>query len=153
MANCEMCGRERDKLVEALVEGSMLNVCSDCGKHGNVVTIYRPEAAPKVENSSTQEEPIDIVVDNYPEIVKSAREKKKLTQEELAKDIGERESVVHQVESGKMKPTFKLAKKLNVYLGIQLIEKVEKINVKKDIKNIDFKDKSLTIADLLKKDE
>ena len=49
-----------------------------------------------------------------------------------------------------MKPTFKLAKKLNVYLGINLIEKVPRMNVNES-KEINFKDKDLTIGDLLKR--
>ncbi len=147
MATCEMCGKEKE-LVNAVVEGSMLKVCSDCGKHGNVISISRPKTV--IRTFESKEEDVEVIVEDYFYLVKTAREKKGLTQEELAKDIGEKESLIHQVESQKMKPTFKLAKKLNVYLGINLIEKVPRMNVNES-KEINFKDKDLTIGDLLKR--
>ena len=151
-----MCGKKTENLVEAIVEGSMLSVCQNCSKHGNVIRVLQ---APKELSADfnrervSPNEPVEVVIDKYPEVIKKAREKMGLTQEQLAKDVGERESVIHQAESGKMKPNFTLAKKLNVYLKINLIEKVEKIDIKKDKKDINFKDKTITIGDLLKKDE
>lgn len=151
---CEMCGKKTENPVEAIVEGSMLSVCQKCSKHGNVIRVLQ---APKEISAEfnrervSSEDPVEVVVDSYPEVIKKAREKMGLTQEQLAKDVGERESIIHQAESGKMKPNFMLAKKLNVYLKINLIEKVEKIDFKKDKKDINFKDKTITIGDLLKK--
>jgi len=149
-----MCGKKTEDLFEAIVEGSMLSVCKNCSKHGNVIRVLQ---APKEISAEfkrervSSEDPVEVIVEDYTGVIKKAREKMKLTQEQLAKDVGERESVIHQTESGKMKPNFSLAKKLNVYLKINLIEKAEKIDVKKDKKDIDFEDKTLTIGDLLKK--
>lgn len=148
MASCEMCGKERE-LIDAVVEGSVLKVCKECSKHGKAVPIYKPEIVEeKREIEKEIIEDVEVIVDDYFYLIKKAREKKGLKQEELAKDIGEKESVIHQVESQKMKPNFKLARKLEVYLGIKLMDKVPRANVKKEI---DFKDESLTIGDLLKK--
>jgi putative transcription factor len=150
-----MCGRSGE-LTDAVVEGAILKVCSECSKLGKVVVISGPvEEERNLENSNKfremSEEEVEIIVDDYSNIIKNARERKGLKQEELARDIGERESVIHQIESGGMKPDFKLAKKLNAYLRIDLIRKAEKIDWKKEEKKIDFKDKSLTIGDLLRK--
>ena len=150
--NCEVCGKKSENLVDAIVEGSMLKVCSGCSRSGKVIPILSQPVV-KEEKQIEKEEDVDVIINNYSELIKKAREKKDLTQEELAKDIGEKESTVQNVESGNMKPNFKLANKLKVYLGIDLIEKVERVDVKKEMKDIDFKDKSLTIGDLLKKDE
>jgi putative transcription factor len=153
---CDMCGKE-GSLVDAIVEGSMLKVCSECSKHGVVVVGQKEEKQEEVREIPVTVEPtkqgeeIDVIINNYSQIIKVAREKKGLTQEELAKDIGEKESVIVGVESGNMKPDFKLAGKLNIYLKINLIEKAEKVDFKKDKKDIDFKDKTVTIGDLLKK--
>ncbi|MBU2406933.1 MAG: TIGR00270 family protein, partial [Nanoarchaeota archaeon] len=87
------------------------------------------------------------IVDGYSKIVKEGREKKGLKQEELAKEIAEKESLIHSIESGHIKPSFKTAKKLEVYLNISLIEKYEKKIGKKDV---NFKDELITIADLLR---
>ncbi len=142
-----MCGK-KSELVDAVVEGSILRVCSECGKHGNVVSIPKPR---KIEDNRVfnKEEDVDVIVEDYFYLIKKAREKKGLKQEELAKDIGEKESIIHQIESQKMKPDFKLAKKLNIYLGINLIEKAPRVDAK-EVKDIDFKDKTVTIGDLLK---
>jgi len=147
-----MCGKEGN-LTDAIVEGSMLKVCPDCSKHGQVVAISEPRVIREVKTFERREEDVEVIVEDYSELIKTAREKKGLKQEELARDVGERESIIHQIESGKMKPDFKLAKKLNFYLKIELIEKAPRINVKKESKEIDFKDKNLTIGDLLKKNE
>ncbi|MBT3690928.1 TIGR00270 family protein [Candidatus Woesearchaeota archaeon] len=150
MATCEMCGREGE-LIDAVVEGTMLKVCPVCSKHGKVVTLSKPSFVREIKTFEKREENVEVIVDDYSELIKTAREKKGLKQEELAKDVGERESIIHQIESGKMKPDFKLAKKLNFYLKIELMEKVSRIDVKKESKDIDFKDETITIGDLLKK--
>ena len=88
--------------------------------------------------------------ENFAEKIKKARERKEITQEDLAKFIAEKESVIHQLESGKLKPNFKLAHKLEVFLNISLVDKVE-TKLKKD-KKVDFKDGNLTIGDIITKD-
>jgi len=148
MANCDMCGKEGN-LIDAVVEGAMLKVCISCKDHGNVIPVVKPNFVKEKVIEQTEEE-IEVIVDNYSEVVKKARENKGLKQEELAKDIAEKESVIHQIESGGLKPTFKIAKKLEAYLRINLITKSQKME-KGVEKKIDFSDKNLTIGDLLKK--
>jgi putative transcription factor len=152
MGFCDLCGKE-DELVDAIVEGSMVEVCLECAKHGNVVTVNQPVVEKQIERKREEEgmiEYIDVIVDDFPERIKKARERKGLKQEDLAKAIGEKESVIHQLESGRLKPSFKLAKKLEVFLNISLIESVEQ-SMSKEEKAIDFRDKRITIGDLLKK--
>ena len=141
---CEMCGRN-EETQEAVVEGAMLNVCSHCSKFGVVVKKEEIVEKPKF----VREEVVDFVVDDYNHLIKKGREKKDLRQSELAKYIGEKESVVHSAEAGRFKPSLKVAKKLEVFLGIKLISKdIPEGDVKK---NLNFKDQDLTIADLLKR--
>ena len=40
MANCDLCGKKTE-LISALVEGTMLSVCSTCSKFGNVVQLNK----------------------------------------------------------------------------------------------------------------
>ncbi|MBS3172213.1 TIGR00270 family protein [Candidatus Woesearchaeota archaeon] len=148
MGVCEICGRIGE-VRDAVVEGAMVQVCSRCSKHGNVVFIPKPVALERKKEVESFEY-IDVIVDNYSSLIKDGREKKGLNHEELAKAIAEKESVISQVEAGNMKPNFKLAKKLAVFLNIELIENVE--SSKEGYKNINFKDSSLTIGDLLKKE-
>jgi len=102
MPQCEMCGAET-KLVDAIVEGTMLSVCQRCAKFGNVVAVRTPvaEKLPKskleIAKEVNMEEEIEAVVPDYSILIKKARERKGLKQEELARAIAEIESVVHKV--------------------------------------------------------
>ncbi|MBT6995377.1 TIGR00270 family protein [Candidatus Woesearchaeota archaeon] len=151
MAGCDMCGKERE-LVDAIVEGAVVQVCLDCSKHGSVVAINQPVVDKKIEFQKELEskpEYVDVIVEDFYKKIKGARERKSLNQEDLAQALAEKESVIHQLETGKLKPSFRLAKKLAVFLNIDLIESVESNkNIKKDV---NLKSESVTIGDLLKK--
>ncbi len=145
-----MCGKEGE-LVDSIVEGTMMNVCLDCSNYGKVVMINRPVIDRKVKMKKETEEAgyVEVVVDNYSERIKKARENKNMKQEDLAKAIAEKESVIHQLESSKLKPNFKLAQKLEIFLNIKILEKAETNLSEK--KNVNFKSSNLTIADLISK--
>ena len=46
MSLCDMCGKETD-LVVALIEGTELNVCRECGKFGKILRKLKTEELPK----------------------------------------------------------------------------------------------------------
>lgn len=139
---CEICGKE-DKLIKADIEGVILNVCDECIKFGKVVKedkeIKVREIKPRLK------EVIKDVVGDYSEIVKKRREELNLTQKELSRKINEKESVIQNIETGKLEPDFVLARKLEKFLNIKLVREYEEENMK-----IDFRDKNLTIGDLIK---
>ncbi len=54
-------------------------------------------------------------------MVKQAREKRGLTQEQLGRAINVKASVISHVESGKMKPDLVLARTLGRYLKVDLL--------------------------------
>jgi putative transcription factor len=145
---CEMCGKEGE-LADSIVEGVMMGVCVICSDYGKVVPINKPIIDKKLEMKRETEDAgyIEVVVDNYANLIQKAREKKGLKQEDLAKAIAEKESVIHQLESSKLKPNFKLAQKLEVFLNIKVLEKVETNLVNK--RDVSFKSTDLTIGDLL----
>lgn len=146
MSGCEICGKKFDNLEKAIVEGVMMGVCHDCSKFGKVISVRKPLIEPKrVIPIQTKEYTEDIVTD-YADVIKKARERKGLKQEEVAKNVAEKESVIQKVENGSLKPSFVLARKLEQFFGIKLIEIEEN---KKQI-NLNLKDNSLTIGDLLK---
>ncbi len=152
MASCEMCGKERE-LVDAIVEGAAVQVCLECSKHGSVIAINQPVVDKKIEKMQEMEsrqEYVDVIVGDFSDRIKRARERKSMKQEDLAQALAEKESVIQSLETGGLKPTFKLAKKLSVFLGIDLVESVEAS--KKSEKKINFEAKDVTIGDLLKKE-
>ena len=60
---------------------------------------------------------------NYPEIIKKYREKKFLTQEDLAKLLGVSVVSINRWENGKFEPTMKCKRKLNdLFVETKLIK-------------------------------
>lgn len=144
MASCELCGKD-GTLVSVIVESIKLNVCESCSKYGKVAGNM---AARKVEDKKFfREEVIEIVIDDFSSIVKSSRERKFLTQKELAVKLNEKESVIAKIEQGSLKPSLDLARKLEKFLGIKLMTN-EKLS---EASSLNVKTGNLTIGDFLKK--
>jgi putative transcription factor len=133
---CEICGK---KLVEeplkTKVDGSIMLTCKECSKFGKV---QREPPKPKrpgaprggkaTKRIQRPIEPVEEVIENYNEIVRQAREKKGWSREELGEKIYEKASVVNRIESGKMVPDLKLARKIEKIMHVVLIEKSDDIS-------------------------
>lgn len=145
MGTCEMCGTET-WLVDAIVEGSMLKVCSRCANFGRTVKVEKPVFHEERPHKVILQEVSKYVIDNSAFLVKQAREKRGWKQEDLAHAIKERESVIHHVENGHLKPSLDLAIKLERALGIVLIVTYEEPKQKQ----VNLKNDGLTIGDLVK---
>lgn len=65
------------------------------------------------------------LIENYGEIIRNARIKMGISQEELAKQISEKLTIIKKIEQGSFKPPIELARKLEKFLKIKIIEKVE----------------------------
>lgn len=144
MANCELCGKET-KLIRAEVEGIVLNVCQGCAKHGKAI---RAPQAPKPSRRRTEAAPeiVEELVTDYSDRIRKARERKGMTQEEFAKMLNEKESIVQKIENGTFRPTIDKAKKFQKILNISLIDATEETPVKIG----KSKSEALTIGDILK---
>lgn len=122
MAFCEMCGKEAG-LVEAGIEGVELNVCSGCLKYGTVKKkVEMPVNHSFHQKQTRRAEPEFKTASNYSQLIRSAREKRGLKQEDFAKFLNEKESLVAKWESGLMKPSIDIARRLEKMLGIKLVE-------------------------------
>ena len=64
------------------------------------------------------------LVPNFHTLIKEGREKKGLTREELGFRIGERTVTISKIENGDLKPSDKIAKKLEKELNINLFEEI-----------------------------
>ncbi len=154
MAVCEMCGRA-GSLVNADVEGVMLQVCQGCSKYGQVRRDNsRPfsgggrgnfrSAAPVVREGVE----FRVVVD-FAAILRGVRERKKMTQEEFAKFLQEKESIVVNWEHGTVKPFVDTAKRLERVLGVKLIQKEDAVDVGEVVGQKKRTDE-LTLGDFIK---
>ncbi len=144
--DCDLCGKKTE-LIDGVVEGSILKICKTCVKFGEAVEIKKSilEEKSEPEPEKIKEEIIEEIVKDYSAKIKKARESLNLLQKNLAREIAEKESVIHNLESGHLEPSLDLAKKLENFLNIKLIimHKDEKVD------KIDFHNASLTIGDLL----
>ena len=143
---CELCGKVTE-LVVAMVEGTQLNVCANCGRFGKVLT-RTPQAAPrKAQQARTV--PVEQVVADYASRIRTAREKRGLTQEEFAKIIQVKESLLHKMETGNFEPPLDTARKLERILHINLVEVQQETENATGAK--ESKPAGLTIGDILKR--
>ncbi len=161
MEVCELCGKSCNT-VHAIVEGGVLNVCRDCVRYGNAIEMKKPnqdavDKAIKFSGSSWKNpvpKPVrsvesETIVQNFGNIVKNARVKMGMKQEDAAKAIAEKASVLQKVESGSLEPSLKLAKKLEQFFSVKLIKEQEKVS-EDTVKEFNIKSGALTIGDLIK---
>jgi putative transcription factor len=151
MPACEMCGREAE-LVKAVVEGSQLDVCMGCARFGKIVSRpqFRQRDAKQAPRAPLpkRKETVELILPDYSEKIRNAREKLGLTQEEFSKKLNERESFMQKIESGQMKPSIDMARKLEKELHITLIENYEEGEV--PIETPKSKTDGFTLGDFIK---
>jgi putative transcription factor len=124
MTSCELCGR-KESAHRCEIEGTMMNVCVDCAKYGKVKGSSNFKIVVQESKKSVSTEPEYIFVQGYGKIIKDAREKTGLKQEEFAKNINEHKSLIHQVESEHIKPSIIFARKLERALKVKIVEEVK----------------------------
>ncbi len=154
MPLCEMCGSNTNRLYKTSLEGTDLNVCKTCSSYGKVKEIIHTKIKERKSTKQDRiiEEPkteiIQLITNNYSQLIKNAREKKKLKQKEVARLLNEKESVIHKIESGSFRPSIKLAEKFERFFRINLIEEHEEIHTqKKDTTTSE----GFTLGDMMKK--
>ncbi|MDI6645101.1 MAG: multiprotein bridging factor aMBF1 [Methanobacteriaceae archaeon] len=124
---CEICGKNIiGKPMRTKIEGSVMYACNECAKLGK---IQREPVKPRKQRVASRppmrKEPSYEVHEEYNKLVRDAREKRGWSREDLAEKIYEKVSVINRIESGKMIPDVKLAKKLENILKISIVEKIE----------------------------
>ena len=70
------------------------------------------------------------LIEDYAKAIRTARQKKKLSQEELAQKVGERISTLQSIEAGRLKPTRKTIRGLERELDISLLEPIGTVPLK-----------------------
>ena len=150
MVQCEMCGTETGAPKTVKVEGAELEVCADCADFGTEVrTEETSSTSTKYSTSSSSSsssgsgsgsggsssssgsgggrrrdmfDDMDEVVPDYDGRIRSARESRGLSQEDLARELNEKASLIRKLERGDMLPTDSVQSKLERELDIALTE-------------------------------
>lgn len=123
-----MCGKE-GPVITAIVEGTQMTVCQACGKFGKVV--QKPVARFVQKQAISTPETPEVVVSDYAQRVRTAREKSGMTQKEFAMMLNEKESIIHKIENGQFVPPISMARKLEKLLKIKLVELEEEEKTEK----------------------
>ena len=142
MGVCEMCGSD-GALMRAVVEGTELHVCANCGKFGKV--LQRPQSV-KVEKI-VKPEIVERIVGGFGTRIREARESQGLTQKEFALKLNEKESLIQKWESESQAPQVSTGRKLEKILKIRLVEADSEDAAQAQKKGSG----PLTIGDLMKK--
>ena len=138
--NCEICGREiTGQAFKVKVEGAKMLVCEKCQRLGQpyveetLPRQLRPATRPVTLAPSTatqtrrrtaglpkEVDELDLAED-YPDLVRSQRMKIGISQEELAKRVKEKLSVIQKIETGKIDPDMRLCRELEHELKVKLL--------------------------------
>ncbi len=144
---CEICGREiHGKGHTVVVEGTEMTVCSLCRDYGEEKSTVVQHGVVKVVKKERKVKPIEFteeLVENYNEIIKRERERRGWSQEELAKKIQEKASLIRKIENKEITPEPEVVEKLERILEVKLREKVEEVKVQGK------KVESLTLGDVV----
>jgi len=132
MTVCEVCGTKIvGEQLQAEIDGATLVVCPRCAKLGKPVKQLFSVASLS-HNTSTQmyRKPEQVIADDslvvrddYPTIIRNARTSMGLTQEQLGMKVNEKSSVIAKLETGKLKPSIQLARKLENLMKVHLLER------------------------------
>ncbi|MFX1311232.1 MAG: multiprotein bridging factor aMBF1 [Promethearchaeota archaeon] len=135
---CPICGSiiwGRGQRV--LLEGAKITVCHNCAQHGT--KIQKSPKTTKLKGSS-HIKPIQTlkkkkynhnivetleIVQNYDKKIRDTRSKLNLTQDQFAQKMNEKPSLIRRIESGKVKPTINLAKKIEKIYDLKLLKKID----------------------------
>ena len=133
--NCDICGREiTNQAFKVMVEGAKMLVCGRCQRLGKPYeeeeqTPKRPlprgTVGPRVIQRRAPDLPRGMdetdIVEDCADRVRRQRMKLGLSQDQLAKRVKEKLSVIQKIEIGKMAPDTRLCRALEHELKIKLL--------------------------------
>ncbi|MFQ6051888.1 MAG: multiprotein bridging factor aMBF1 [Candidatus Hydrothermarchaeota archaeon] len=147
--HCEVCGAEiKGQARVVFIERTEMKVCNRCKKFAekNTMRIFKQPLKrtikPKPRKVSKEEYEL---IENYGTTIKKAREKREWTQEDLAKRLNEKTSVIARIETEKMIPDENLLKKLERLLEINLRQEMRENHL-----GVASSARSLTLGDIAK---
>ena len=143
---CEICGR-KDASMRALIEGTPMVVCPACAGYGKALA---QPVAPRRFVTPLRAQPVveEYVASGCGSVIKAAREKRGLSHKELAQALAEKESLIAHIEGGHAEPSIPLARKIERFLGVVLVESITSVPSKSAAQRSESS--SLTIGDTIR---
>lgn len=132
-----MCGKKVGTR-RYMVEGTVMNLGMECAKYGSpmdataapgsagaIAQNLEKRATRMTSRSVFEMQETKVLVEGFGTRIHKAREAKGLSHEQLGNKVSARVPELKHIESGKLRPSDELAKKLEKELGITLLEAVE----------------------------
>ncbi|KKN06972.1 hypothetical protein LCGC14_1071920 [marine sediment metagenome] len=137
---CPICGGIIwGKGLRVLIEGGKITVCLNCAQYGEKLTELSSNSSSKKHRTSGKtkqrkrrvyeknlRDEIEIVPD-FAKKIRNARNSLGLNQDQFARKLNEKPSLLRRIETGRAKPTVKLAKKIEEAYKIKLLQKGDMI--------------------------
>ena len=157
--DCPICGGKIwGKAQKVLIEGAKITVCQSCAQLGKKIITKKSDIEklainkPKINKSKqsfkstrTLEPSIEIISD-YTMKIRNVRTQKNLTQEQFAQKLNEKPSLLRRIESGKVEPNLKLAKKIEEVYNIKILKETDQVRV--DTKKFMKKSSTASLGDI-----
>ncbi|MFX1571345.1 MAG: multiprotein bridging factor aMBF1 [Promethearchaeota archaeon] len=134
---CPICGSIIwGKGQRVLLEGAKITVCHNCAQHGTKIhksttpikarSSYHQKSTQISRKINYKKNNIDNleIIQDYDKKIREIRLKLRLNQDQFAHKMNEKPSLIRRIESRKVKPTIKLAKKIGKVFNINLLEKI-----------------------------
>jgi putative transcription factor len=137
---CEMCGQEVEGIQRVNVEGSVLRLCTQCARFGTLLD--PPPAAPagtpaprrsvvaatrptlvrrRLEERDLYQDIGELELsEDWGKRIRTAREARGWTPEELGKHLNEKKSIVLKLEAGSFHPPDELVRRIEHLLKVRL---------------------------------
>ncbi len=158
---CEMCGSQVGTR-RYMVDGTIMNLGVCCSKYGQEMAAGKAPVGSKaavqqgLERRAGRSKSKDIyqgdtmdLVEDYGNRIRTAREKKGWSHDQLGNKVSARVPELRQIESGHLRPSDELVRKMERELGITLLEKIDGPAAVSGVPQGKAKG-GLTIGDLLK---
>lgn len=97
-----------------------MKTCDSCADMGEEVSTSAKKKKKKRKKRRSSRRGEKVLVNDYGNRVKEAREEEQISIKELADDLNEKESLISKIEKQDLKPDNSLAEKLSKRLGVSL---------------------------------
>ena len=137
---CPICGGIIwGKGRRVLIEGGKITVCLNCAQHGEKLPVPSSSSSSrkfqalgktkqykrKVYSKNLTDD--DEIVPDFAGKIRNARNSLGFNQDQFAQKLNEKPSLLRRIETGRAKPTIKLAKKIEETYKIKLLQKGDMI--------------------------
>ncbi len=111
-------------LYRVVIDGNVYSVCSECAKMGKVigkVEYGKKERKPLPKVEPEFDETVgEMLVPDYGEVIRRAREKRGMSRKDLARALSIKEGLLAKIENQELLPEDRIRKKIEKFLGIKL---------------------------------